>query len=683
MTGQVVTDGPIRVEIDYELEELPVDRLIERRNLSPCTEYTELGSTIELWDWRAESFDLVYFQGNSPVPSFRNVLSPFHTPGTNINHLAFLTNGAPRDYEPADGWELLYRNLGTATRPVEESSYGLYNRLDGRIRIFFYIEPNDGTGPSNVFIRLRQLAVGDEPKVTGLFENLNIPANSLANFDKDVSVDGMVQLNDGVAGSQWYILEGVASYDPCLCQHESALAVEPLLTEVTSLTFNMNGTGTSDAVYSAGEPISSLGFFNQLNGKFLSGYKRYEDIQKYRKDAKESESQTIKVLSSVSGIFAGVGGVTDLLGFVLGKKSNSGTPKLTGYNHNFSFEADGNLTTPTDYDPYFLYSPGSFYKEEQLRAHRPVYDNPLGVLAVLESPVVERQETVFRRDWGNNEQVDITTIRWRFAGGLRYHINTLAGISDRPVQLLASLVWPDRCNNKADFFATPAINITCLEDFVVEFEESEETLIDPRTGDLIEMYEYIGCYGEPELQIVAVLTSTHPTAGQEILYSARYATRIQRVPDGTIGENPFKGMTIEEVSNSCTNTTIPRPLSDFGLSRFCERRYDPDFGKSGLGEDIMVEQSTSIKEPAPSDFAAFPNPFTSQLSVEIPLEWTNTPLQFQLLDVLGRTVWEQSNTIGTAGQYLLANDLGHLPTGTYLVTVSSKTFLKTLTIQKQ
>jgi hypothetical protein len=129
--------------------------------------------------------------------------------------------------------------------------------------------------------------------------------------------------------------------------------------------------------------------------------------------------------------------------------------------------------------------------------------------------------------------------------------------------------------------------------------------------------------------------------------------------------------------------SIPRPVSGFALSRFCDRRYDPDFGKSGLGQDVWADESTPRKESVSSDFAAFPNPFTSQLSVEIPLEWTNTPLQFQLLDVLGRTVWEQSNTIGTAGQYLLANDLGHLPTGTYLVTVSSKTFLKTLTIQKQ
>jgi hypothetical protein len=531
-----------------------------------------------------------------------------------------------------------------------------------------------------------QTAGNSAPKATAIFENLNVPANAIADFDKDISLGGMVQLNRGVAGAQWYLLEGVANYDPCVCQHESGLVAEPLLTKATSLNFNMDGTGTSETLYESDSPLSTLGYFNGLAGKIFSGYKKYKDYGAYKEEAEKNEGKTVKVMSSLLSSFAEgtnlVSGVTELLGFVLGKKSSSTAAKLTGFNHNFNFTANGALGDSSVYEPYRFYTPGSFYQEEQLQANRPIYDNPLGILAVLEPPVVERQETRFSGDVGNDMSFgDLPVIRWRFTGGLRYHINTIAGISDQPVQLLASLVWPSQCNNEADFFATPAINITCLEDFVVEFGHVDETMIDPVTGMAYDSKFFNGCYGDPELQIVAVLTSTGPTPGQEILYSARYATRTRRVPAGTIGRNPFAGSSIEQISNRCSGS-LPRPVSGFQLSRFCERRYDPDFGKSGLGQDIWVDESTSTKEPEPSDLAAFPNPFTNELSVEISDQWINTPLQFQLHDVLGRLAWQQENTIVAAGTYNLENGLDKLPSGTYLMTVSSRNVAKTFTLQK-
>jgi hypothetical protein len=83
-----------------------------------------------------------------------------------------------------------------------------------------------------------------------------------------------------------------------------------------------------------------------------------------------------------------------------------------------------------------------------------------------------------------------------------------------------------------------------------------------------------------------------------------------------------------------------------------------------------------------TELFAFPNLFTNQLFVEIPKEWINAQLRFQVRDILGRLVWQQENTIGMAGPYQMANDLGLLSSGTYLMTVSSKTAVKTLTIQK-
>lgn len=138
LLGQTET-GP------FDIEEVDIIRE-PRLNLSPCTQYTELGSTVSLWDWRAPSYDIVYKGSNNTSPTFLTTPSPFYTTGVNINHLAFAANG-PRDYEPADGWELLYRNLGTAENPVNEPSFALYNRLDGRIVSYFSSSRMTGMHP--------------------------------------------------------------------------------------------------------------------------------------------------------------------------------------------------------------------------------------------------------------------------------------------------------------------------------------------------------------------------------------------------------------------------------------------------------------------------------------------------------------------------------------------------------
>jgi hypothetical protein len=647
-----------------------------------------LGSTLGVWDWRIPNYQIVYFPSNSNNPTTRTIDSPFFTTGVNINHLAFGGNG-PKDFEPAEGWELLYRNLGVAEKPVEEPSFGLYNRLDGRIRIFFYIEPNNEDTPDNVMIRLSQYPLEGRFDATGLFENLNIPANALSNFDKNISLSGMSQLNEGSSGSQWYLLEGVASYDPCICQNESALEVQPILTSITSLGFELDGGGSSQAVYGPGNPIPTLGLFNGVADKFTSGYKKYKSAAAYFEDVKKNDGKSVGVLSSLLGGFNGVlgpvSGVTELLGFVLGKKSVATPPKLTGFNHNFSFTANGELENNSNYDPYFFYTPGSFYRENQLEAFRPVYDNPLGVMTLLEPPVIERAESgengVFYGDV-DGENYTVETFRWRFAGNLRYHINTLAGISSRPVQLMASLVWPNTCTGAEDFFATPAINITCLEDYVVEFENIFGQEIDIRTGDLYSFNELNGCAGPPELQIVAVLTSTGPTPGQEILYTARYLTTVRDLPAGSIGENPFEGMTLEEINASCS-TEVPSPVSDLKLSRFCEKSYNPKFGKVISDNGIVGEDSESLNAEVPGSTTVFPNPFVDQLSIRLKAEWLNTSLNFQLHDALGKVVWSKEGLIPTTETLTLNNDLTGLPSGTYLLTITNAKSAETIILQKK
>ncbi len=563
--------------------------------------------------------------------------------------------------------------MGTAEKPVSEPSFALYNRLDGRVRILFYIEPDDGNAPNNVLVRLNQL--GTTEQTSAIFENLNIPANSLQNFDKQVSLSGLVQLNRGASSFQWYILEGTVGYDPCVCQYESYLETQPILSDITYTSFDMEGSGQSTAIYDAGEPVSALGYFNGLAGKITSGYKKYKTSQEYFADASANTGKTTKTLSSLLGAFDGilnpVSGVTELLGFVLGKKSTGKPPKITGFNHNFSFEANGVDSVPNPYDPHFFYNPGSFLNDNQLKAFRPIYDNALGVFAVLEPPVVEVQEEPY-----TNENEESTVIRWRYTGGLQYHVNTIAGIEEQPVQLLASLVWTD-CENNDNFYATPSINITCLEEFVVEFEDVE--LFDSGSDRSFEYYQ--GCYGPPQLQVTAVLTSTAPTAGQQVLYSARYLTATRTVAPGTIGPNPFSGMTLVEIDASCTGT-IPPPVDQRRLGTFCNQRYDPKLELKDRPELAKAKSVTSSHQKLTTSFTAFPNPFVDHLTVTLPQEWQLQTVNFQLRNVVGNLIWSQKEVIDLQSQYVFSQRLSTLPPGSYLLTVSGSSFTETIILQK-
>jgi hypothetical protein len=71
---------------------------------------TELGSTINIFDWTQVWYDDLYINFNGDVLNI-SAQSPFHfdNQDENINHLKLPTI---KDHSPEDGWELLATNFG-------------------------------------------------------------------------------------------------------------------------------------------------------------------------------------------------------------------------------------------------------------------------------------------------------------------------------------------------------------------------------------------------------------------------------------------------------------------------------------------------------------------------------------------------------------------------------------------
>lgn len=141
-------------------------------------------------------------------------------------------------------------------------------------------------------------------------------------------------------------------------------------------------------------------------------------------------------------------------------------------------------------------------------------------------------------------------------------------------------------------------------------------------------------------------------------------------------------MTLEEISNACT-AIVPGSISDLSLGRFCERSYDPVVAKSD------IEQVDFLTEPTPSNdqiteaLAVFPNPFKDQLNVNLKESQVEQSLRFDLHNILGKLVWAQQGYVPAAGQYVLDTNFSELASGTYLLTISGKTFTESVTLQKR
>lgn len=655
---------------------------------TPCT-YTEPGSTINRWDWQAPKFSISYMSGNGGTIT-RRVDSPFHMSSNSLApNTAFLVFG-PLDYQVSEGWELLYRNFGTPEEPVGEASFGLYNRFTGLTRIFFWIEPNGEEVYQEGIISVGHTLLAPEDKVTAIFETLNIPANALSEFSGAGSVS---QLNRVIINGTWMILEFVAYYDPCVCLHKSNLAFNPILASIENVNFTLEGTGTSTPIYGPGASSGSylgtaLDYANGALGSLQSGYKIYKELGDFLDLANDNDAQLMQTIASALPSWLPIAGaIGKVLGFMVGKGRSSGAPTLIGFNHNFEFTANGNISAQGFYEPALILTPGSFFNVNSPDALRPVYDNPLGIFSVLNTPTVEIADYQYNIYEQNGEFEDIRRESYRFVGGLDYIVNSVAGLSAQPVQILGALVWTN-CDWEGggpneNFYSTPLINLSCLEDYPVLFDFYRSATIN-EDRQLVETEINNGCYGAPELQVVATLQPA--SGGAQVLFSARYKTDITTAPyDYGDYPEPYKDMTVEQIFSIC-NPPPPRPISSSELSTFCQTVYDPPGGRPSNFDNNFktggVPHEILDNIIVPGTIAPSPNPFFDFISIDVPDEWEEQRVELSLFDSFGRVVWSYSPKIWIAGQHTFSQGLPSLPSGNYILRVQGESFLQSHKIVK-
>lgn len=685
--GTVDSAGPLNTDPLSGLEaEVP-----SRDDELPCYGYTEPGSTINVFDWRAEFID-VYIQPTNGPAYTRNIRSPYYSSNTNVIEFGFLLDGDTRDFEPADGWELLYYNLGNSIHAVPEPSFALYNRFDGRVVSFWFIEPDDGSAPESVLLNFEQFTSNSQPVATGFFNDLNIPSNTIDDIVSNFPY-GFSQLNKGFAGANWYYVEGIMSYDPCVCNAESALTVEPVLTDITQLRFDMNGDGVSEANYEEPDPSGGESFLGKairsadgLFGAIDGGYKRYKTMTDYQYELNLTSNSDSSGIVSTTGKFTKVlsqflpgsvgwaGAAFKVLGFLAGKSKADAPLKLTGFDHQFSFEANGEIISEDPYTPYIFYSPGSTFDTNQIQFFRPIYDNPLGVFAVLEPPTVQTYTEVYL-DTDGNQMIESF---YRYAGDLKYRVNLTAGLSELPVSIAAALVWPEGCQQwrgssstiPISMIASPSTNLACLGDSPLAVRRRYEySSNDPRGG-----YVGISCAGPPSIQLIV---SFKEEGGEnEAFFSAIYPTQLEEVDGASVDWGEYIAATQTPDPAPYCSGAVPVPVTDLELAQFCIDKYDPVLAiGAGTYEtertEVLDFDNESFELPQLGETQVFPNPVSDRLWLNVSNSLSGESIDMTLFDLTGRELTRVRRDIVSAGRQEIPMNWSQFERGVYLLRVTT------------
>ena len=131
------------------------------------------------WDWRKPSLDVLeHVQATST-----NQMSSFINPFWNFSNLntGFLVQEGPaplfpdlRDYQPIDGWELIYKEIGGEEAPnigVTHPVIVLYNKFQGILRVFICISDRQADYNSAVI----KLEILNEFFTIGFFKGTSLP----------------------------------------------------------------------------------------------------------------------------------------------------------------------------------------------------------------------------------------------------------------------------------------------------------------------------------------------------------------------------------------------------------------------------------------------------------------------------------------------------------------------------
>jgi hypothetical protein len=354
------------------------------------------------WDWTGD-VDYTFHVKTSPTThTTLTIKSPFYfspnpSSQNNITHFRLQND---KDYEPIDGWELIYKNFGNCCNwddAVADPSFALYNKYTGVLRFFMYVQ-----SPLSAYNGAR-IKLSYSSQSTKIAYNLNDNLNKQPALDKQIHSIVAEKINYfSNEFGYWLHADFPITYDPCVCEHFTILNIEPSLIVSGDLEIEIVGKATQEVVKN-GIPSSSSSDLNNIFSNATSAISAGNAKQKTWNDFFTGIDNTVNTLNNALSndinndqhkfpewlkMVPEVGKYIGLIEYFTGGGGNSPKPIAP-----LSFDVSLKSTNSTlqfayPINSYDFYTPGSDHLSYPQNI-APIYDEPLGIFNLLETPKLE------------------------------------------------------------------------------------------------------------------------------------------------------------------------------------------------------------------------------------------------------------------------------------------------------
>lgn len=596
------------------------------------------------WDWRTPSYKALIFNLNNNK-SVVNIPSPWFASNTNNSNVNDFRIQNPKDFQPADGWVLIQKDLGDiiSQRAVNHPYFVLYNKLTGTLRIFVAISKDIGNNNSGV-ISLHFL---NGTNRTALLEHHSQSQfkNALDKFDPAVPAINVPNAYAFQNPTFWMHADFSMAYDPCSCNDLSQIVFDVKLINNASLQFTTNG-----------KQIQNLDAQGKGNGSQQSLTKNLQGLI----DAGTSfHKSTKKGLDMIKDIFPGVNyaenplynkipgvgaalGVVDFLVTLITKKPATATPIV----FDLDLKSSGNITFTNAFRQTILEVPGS--KTEFLIPPTLLkYNNVLGVFNLLETPVITKAETkIGGYNWRKS----------RLSKHPSFVINPAAGFDPGKVNIKAAFIIKHQGSNSF-IHDNPEIDWTIIENRRVGrtyVQKWETELFDIACIKDITLRFRHNSLTQVGLKIVASLKTSDD---KQTIYASTFKTISQTHPRG-YGDNVYWINTGVNCSGQLLASN-PQQVCSLRTLQFSGRQSIAPQLASDNKEGTLIN-TTSV----------FPNPLKNKLNVLLKLDKA-TVVTIKLRNINGtvtRLLYDAQQL--AKGPHQLEFKSLNIPKGVYLLEVT-------------
>jgi|GEM_PF-1095395 len=394
-------------------------------------------------DWMEEPYRYYYKQGGTTIPQWCEMDNPFYVDdnGVNVNQF-YNSNPLLRENLPADGWELLAFDFGINYNGLNSSRdmyyMVLYNKHSGTMRVFYYLRPGllkkDYTAGT---VKLSFDEYDAPDKESNNLNHMVEVSKPLDLYEKQqnqsvpTTVYAGIGTTDPCTNGMWLHADFIMAYDPCVCENEyRKFKIE--FNVVTQASVQLTGDITSTPISKSGSAPSS-GIVDAA-AKYKTGFKTISTTVKegmtYYKSSKDAIIPVYKGIKKLSGKTEALNTLIDqsanvpYIGAAIGVfnyfvfkevDKNAAKSESGPVTYNSTVNINGTITDSAWTSPVFLEVPGSDYLAQSgtanIEGEIPMYDEPLGVISMVNTPRVEfshsRPQNV---DGAGNFQPFITAI---------------------------------------------------------------------------------------------------------------------------------------------------------------------------------------------------------------------------------------------------------------------------------